>query len=210
MKRTMKLLSTIALLTFVINVFGQTENQEKSRSIEYVKLNRYVDGKLFFKNGDVLERTIKYDNPEELKKLEGTIYYNEPGQQARASVSKDDLEAFEIDGHVWKRITHKGDEQFGIMHFDGALQYYSVFRIPTVRETGDYQEQIFVRKFDGEPIADAILTIKYRKTMIGLVSDHEEMVEKINNKEKGYKSFFAFDKVIQEYNKWYAENHPDN
>ena len=40
-----------------------------------------------------------------------------------------------------------------------------------------------------------------------MVSDNEEIVNKINNKEKGYKNFFTFEKVAKEYNDWYSKNH---
>jgi hypothetical protein len=204
MKTIVKLLLPVVLLAFFINAYGQTENQQKSQSINFGKLESVVPGKLIFKNGDILERRIKYNNPEELKKLEGTIHYDEPGQMAFGNASKDRLEAFEIDGHIWKRVTHKGKEQFGIIHVDGAIQYYSIFKIPFARVTGDYQEQVYVRKLDEDPISDGILKIKYRKTMLSLVSDNEEIVAKITNKEKGYKNLFTFEKVAKEYNDWYS------
>ncbi|MFC2151177.1 hypothetical protein ACFLSE_01505 [Bacteroidota bacterium] len=209
MKTAVKLLLPLILSIFFVRGYAQTENQQNSQSINFSKLGNVVPGKLIFKNGDILEKKIKYDNPEDLKKLEGEIYYDEPSQMAFGSAYKDRLESFEIDGHVWKRITHKGDEQFGIVHVDGAVQYYSVFRIPMARVTGDYQEQSYVRKLDEEPISEGVFMLKYKKTMLSLMSDNEDIKTKIENKEKGYKNFLTFKKVAKEYNDWYSANHPE-
>lgn len=208
--KKLKLLFLVTLsISYLIPGFSQTENQTNSKSIDFNKLGKAVPGKLHYKNGKIEEMIITYDNPEDLKKLTGDIKYTKKEWAAFGTASKDNLEAFEIDGHIWKRITFEGDEQFGIVHIDGAIKYFSLFKIPFARVTGDYKEESYFQKLDQEPISETAFTMKYKKTILSLVSDNEVLKGKFERKEKGYKNFFTFEKVIKEYNAWYAEQHPD-
>ena len=69
MKKNKNLILLVIFLFVFAQGFAQTENQQKSQSIDYYKLGKVVPCKLIFKNGDILEKKIKYDNPEDLKKL---------------------------------------------------------------------------------------------------------------------------------------------
>ena len=208
MKKLQSFLFLTLLASFLYPGFGQTENQQNSQSIDFNKLGKVVPGKVIYKNGKIEEYDIKYDNPEDLIKLDNEIQYTKSDWAAFGTVLKKNLEGFEIDGHTWKRITLKGDEQFGIVHIDGAIKYFSIFNIPFARVTGDYKEIAYFQKLDQEPVVEGNFTLKYRKTILEMVSDNEDLKGKIERKEKGYKNFFTFEKVINEYNAWYAEQHP--
>lgn len=203
-----KLLLFIAIFCSYNSVMAQTENQQNSKSIDFAKLETNVPGKFFYKDGKVEDKVILYQNPEELMKLDNQIHFlmdNDDPKRGIINSPKSNLEAFEIDGHMWKRVTHKDEEQFGIIHVDGAILYYSVFNIPFARVTGDYKEETYVRKLDEKHISDAVLLLKYKKTILNLIKDNEELFNKVNSKEKGYKGMLNFEKVIKEYNTWYAE-----
>jgi hypothetical protein len=119
------------------------------------------------------------------------------------------LEAFEIDKNKWVRMTYDGEEQFGILHIDGVIKDFSVFKIPFARVTGDYIEKRFIQKQDEKPISNSALMMKYKKTIVELVKDNKELAAKITNKEKGYKGFINSVKVINEYNEWHKTEYPD-
>lgn len=211
MKYLHKFLFLVIIVSMALPVLAQTENQKAANSIDFNKLGTYVPGTLYFKDGKVEEVKdgIEYQNPEDAKKLDNKLYYNKANQSARASVSKSDLEAFVVGGNKWVRITHDGDEQFGIMHIDGAIKDYSLFKIKTVRVTGDYIEERFIKKLNEEPIPGTKFMMKYKKTIVELVKDNKELVSKINAKEKGYKGFTRYEKVLKEYNEWYKTKYPN-
>ncbi len=47
----------------------------------------------------------------------------------------------------------------------------------------------------------------FKKNMSSLVADDEELARKIRNKEKGY-GYYDIERIINEYNAWYRQNHP--
>jgi len=208
---TLRTFFAIALaLIIAIPGIAQTEHQKAASSIDYYKLGTYVPGMLIYKDGTIEEWSgIEYQNPERIKKLDNMLYYNKPGQMARASVSQTDLEAFEIGNNKWGRITHDGEEQFGILHTEGAITVYSIFKIPVIRETGDYIEERFIKKLDQEPISFVKFMFKYKKLIVALVEDNQELVSKIKSKEKGYKGLLNSEKVMAEYNLWHKTQYPE-
>lgn len=211
MKTLIKLLGIVMTIAFAIPGLAQTDNQKAATSINFNKLGTYVPGKLYFKDGKVedVEDGVEYQNPEDAKKLDNMLNYNKSNQTARASVSKTKLEAFEVGGNKWVKMTYDGEEQFGILHIDGAIKDFSVFKIPFARVTGDYIEKRFVQKLDEKPISNTSLMMKYKKTIVVLVEDNKELVKKINAKEKGYKGFVNSVKIIEEYNEWHKSQYPD-
>ena len=198
-------------IAIAIPSLAQTDNQKAATSINFSKLGTYVPGKLYFKDGKVedIEDGIEYQNPEDAKKLDNMLNYNKSNQSARASVSKIKLEAFEVGGNKWVRMTYDGEEQFGILHIDGAIKDFSVFKIPFARVTGDYIEKRFVQKLDEKPISNSAFMMKYKKSIIAFVGDNKELAGKISAKEKGYKGFVNSVKVIEEYNEWHKGEYPD-
>ncbi len=199
-------------LTVVLAFPGiaQTDHQKAASSINFSKLGTYVPGMFIYKNGTVEKWDgIEYQSPEYIKKLENILYYNKPNQMARASVSQTQLEAFEIGNNKWARITHDGIEQFGILHMEGAITDYSIFKIPAVRATGDYIEERFIKKLDQEPISYASFMLKFKKHILKLVEDDIELANKIKAKEKGYKRFLNSEKIITEYNLWHETQYPE-
>lgn len=209
--KTLKLLYAFVTAFMLASPAGaQTDNQKAAGSINFDKLGTYVPGKLYYKDGRIEEwEGVEYQNPGEMKKLDNDLHYNKPGQMARAGVNKDLLEAVEIGGNRWVRIEHDGDLQFGIMHIDGAIMDYSVFRIPEIRVSGDYKEERYIRKLDGDPIRNGMFALKYKKTIARLVEDDTELAAKVKNKEKGYKGIFNYGKVLEEYNAWHKEHYPE-
>jgi hypothetical protein len=209
--KTQRPLFMIALILVLgFQGMAQTDHQKAASSIDFTKLGMYVPGTLYFKNGTIEKYDgIEYQNPEKLKKLDNTLFYNKPGQMARASVSQTDLDAFEIGKNKWVIITHGGEKQFGIIHIDGAIKDYSVFRIPVARVTGDYVEERYIRKLDAEPISNGAFMLKFKKHILEMVADDTELIGKINAGEKGYKSFINSVKIVTEYNEWHKTKYPE-
>ena len=207
-KRAIFTITLIVVLTFP--GIAQTDHQKAASSIDFNKLGTYVPGTLYYKNGTIEKSDgIEYQNPENLKKPDNTLRYNRPNQMARASVNQTELDAFEIGGNRWMIIIHNGEKQFGIIHIDGAIKDYSIFKIPVVRVTGDYIEERFIRKLDKDPVSNGIFLLKFKKLMLELVADDTELVNKINAGEKGYKGFINSVKIVNEYNLWHKAKYPD-
>jgi hypothetical protein len=209
--KTQRVLFMIALIVVLgFQGIAQTDHQKAASSIDFSKLGTYVPGTLYYKNGTIEKYDgIEYQNPENLKNPDNTLYYNKPNQMARASVSQTELDAFEIGGNKWVIITHDGEKQFGIIHIDGAIKDYSIFRIPVARVTGDYVEERYIKKLDNEPISNGAFMLKFKKLMLEMVADDTELVSKINAGEKGYKSFINSVKIVTEYNEWHKTKYPE-
>jgi hypothetical protein len=210
MKTPRALLTIAGIVLLGFPVASQTENQKAAASIDFANLGLYLPGILYYKNGNVEKGDrIEYQNPEMLKKLDNVLnYYDWRDPKTQVSVNQAELEAFEIAGNKWIRITHNGEEQFGIIHLDGAIKDYSVFKIPVVRVTGDYIEQRYIRKLDQEPISSGAFMLKFKKYILEMVGDDTELVNKINAKEKGYKAFLDSNNIVTEYNAWYKRQYP--
>lgn len=209
MKVRLKFLAVFCLASLfgVQNINAQTENQKNSQSIDYSRLGTMVPGELVFKDGTVRKARILYANPSDLIKLKNQLEVAYMGMEANSMVDKEDLETFEIDGHIWKRIQFKKDLQFGIVHLDGAIKNFSIFKIPFVRETGDYIEDMYWQKLDEKPIQTAIFLMRFKKTLVSLISDDTDLLQKVNNGERGYKGVVNAEKIIKEYNDWYSTTH---
>jgi hypothetical protein len=209
MKTILKLSFTAFLLVFVLQTFSQTENQRVSKSIDYAKLDKYVPGILFYRDLEMEKVEIYYDNPGKLLLLNNELSIKYPEKNNLfLTASKAFLEAFEIDGHKWQRITYNGKTSFGIVHIDGAIRYISVFSVPPVGATGEFKEESYYQKLDQEPISEIKFTFKYGKTIQELIKDDTELAAKVTAGEKGYKGFFNCNNVLKEYNDWYAAQNP--
>jgi hypothetical protein len=209
--KKLRALFTIALsVAFGFPGIAQTDHQKASGSIDFSKLGTYVPGTLYYKNGTIKKYDgIEYQNPEKLKRPDNTLYYIKPNRIARDSVSQSELDAFEIGGNKWVIITHGGEKQFGIIHIDGAIKDYSIFRIPFARVTGDYVEERYIKKLDNEPVSNGVFMLKFKKLLLEMVADDIELVSKINAGEKGYKSFVNSVKIVTEYNEWHKTKYPE-
>jgi len=183
--------------------FSQTDNQKNSQSIDFAKLGSMVPGELVYKDGTIRKAYILYANPSELIRLNNTLEVAFMGMEANSIINKEDLDAFTVDGHTWKRITYKDDLQFGIVHIDGAIMNFSIFKIPVVRQTGDYIEEVFWQKLEEEPIRATVFLMKYKKTLLTLIADNAELTNKVTNGEPGYKGVLNAEKIVKEYNQWY-------
>jgi hypothetical protein len=179
-------------------VYKVPENVEKAELIGKPVRGYYIDNK-----GNKFDAVIKYQNVAQLQDMTSTflvykIAYNEKG------FAEDETENF-------KTILMKSEvKEFNL----GGNTYY---KAPTpYKATGEWRVKVeelnystvkYIYKTGEAPIGEAGLPLGFKNTMSKLTADNAELSTKIANKEKGY-TFLNAEKIITEYNTWYAKQYP--
>jgi hypothetical protein len=174
------------------------------------------DKVLFYKNPDDSKKdAVKY-RPKDLKAYKvGPRYYESFRFKPSASTyAANDARAWHfvlkvVDGRFslyrWYYETTERSEERVNIDSDNPLNT----KIDLSFSEEDLMHITLGKKQDGELIdfnSFKMLT-GFKKQMSKLVEDYPELAKKIANKEEGYRSF-DLDKIVQEYNEWYAKGHP--
>jgi hypothetical protein len=182
----------------------------------YLMLKNYAanqDKVLFFNSPDDKKYTKKY-KPKELKAYKtGPRYYESFKFKPPSTASSNDAKTYHfilkvIDGpfclYKWYYETPEqtkarlkidkdsplgADIDLSFSEKDLAHHYYGLTPSGEFVNLGSFK-----------------MLTNFRKNMSKLVADDKELAEKITNKEEGYR-YFDIEKIIHEYNDWYAKNH---
>lgn len=175
----------------------------------YIKLVNYIDNQrkaLFYKNQDDEKETEKY-KPKDIKAYKvGPRYY----------------ESFKF----WPETEACG-VHFFLKVIEGPISFYKWYYEPVedskqrIQVNNDkitkvdlsfseekLSTQLIAIKLGGEPeqLDKLKFVTNFKKNMSSYVGDFSELASKIANKEEGY-GFGNIEEIIDEYNKWYLENH---
>lgn len=191
-----KLILTSLLILFVVSIQAQLKlNQSNFNS----KLKGYI---------------IKNDNT----KKEGSIWYLHPLKMMDEVVfngntyKPGEIKGFFVDGNFWISRKFKKKEKFLAISHTGEITVFHHFTLKegessNITSSTEYNISDHMMKLDEEPVQLATYILGFKKKMSAFVSDYPEMARKIAKKEKGY-GILYFDKIVDEYNEWYAENNP--
>lgn len=150
------------------------------------------------------------------------FFTNENDKKPLAKYKPDDIKGYMIADKVYESIAYSGGllkkKNFNLVVTDGKIRIYDWYstkeNFSSIRQqSGESYQDYDARRFDTNtviakdglnPMVHSSLGLKFVERMSELVSENEEMVQKIKNKEKGYKMINMFS-IIAEYNVW-AEN----
>jgi hypothetical protein len=151
------------------------------------------------------------------------FYLNENDKKPTAKYKPEDIKGYMIADKVYESIAYSGGmlkkANFNLVITDGAIRIYEWYSTKEgfaliQQQSGENWKDYDARRFDTktiiakegvDPIEHGILGMQFAKKMPPLIADNKEMAEKVANKEDGYK-FLQMFAVIEEYNKWKAEN----
>jgi hypothetical protein len=151
------------------------------------------------------------------------FYLNENDKKPTAKYKPEDIKGYMIADKVYESIAYSGGmlkkANFNLVITDGAIRIYEWYSTREgfaliQQQSGEDLKAYDARRFDTktiiakggvDPIEYGILGMQFAKKMPPLIADNKEMAEKVANKEDGYK-FLQMFAVIEEYNKWKAEN----
>ena len=153
------------------------------------------------------------------------FYRNEGDKKPIGKYKPEDIAGYQIADKIYKSIPYSGGLSskklnFNLLVQDGQIAQYNFFSNQEGAATAGkndaesweefdarvYSTSIVLQKGDDRPRESNYYMLSFAKRVSELVSDHEELAESVRNKEKGYR-MLKFYEIIEEYNRWYRDNH---
>lgn len=150
------------------------------------------------------------------------FFTHEEDKKATVKYKPDDIKGYKIADKVYESISYSGGlmkkSNFNLVITDGAIRVYEWYSTKEGfsminQQSGESWKDYDARRFDTKtiiakdpsaPMEHSTLGLSWAKKMPDLISDNADMAKKVANKESGYKFINMFE-VIDEYNKWAAE-----
>jgi len=152
------------------------------------------------------------------KKASGSFFYAHPVNLSKEVMfngkiyKPDDLKEFYVNDIKWIPVTAMREKQFAPVSIDGPITTYWAMSLPEgveyISDDAEWEKTEYLRRLDGDPTAAGMMLIGFKKKMSAFVIDYPELAKKIEKKEKGYGAFGQI-AIIEEYNAWYIEQHPE-
>jgi len=221
-----KLLLSLFVLQLFVSADAQLVSLEYPESYEY---QQWYSGQVVTVEGETITGEIQWLNRQYNQRR--VNFRNAGGEKIYKNT---ELKSYTINGQKYQFIDHKDyGKRYAAVVTEGGINIYNYYMLKseasikatntvTYDENGRAINNIeFTRERKDEDFENYIMAIKhdkpkmiqigsptfmmnFKKNMSEYVSDYPELAAKIKNKEKGYK-MLARDKIIIEYNKWYAE-----
>lgn len=228
MKQFFTTLSVLAL-SFISGAQTESANATADWSPEIYQVGKMYPGYVITLEGDTVQGFIKADQRCSIGGLGSSnqntcaFYLNESDKKPAQKYKPTDIKGYKIADKVYESIKYSGGllkaANFNLVVTDGAIRIYEWYstkeNYSTIsKQSGETWAQFDARRFDmkqvvakdpNEPIELAMLGLSFAKKMPDMIADHKELADKVANKEKGY-NFLNIYAVIDEYNKWKAEN----
>jgi hypothetical protein len=144
------------------------------------------------------------------------IFYSDPkNRKTKITYKPEDIKEYMIADKIYKTMNYSGGLmgkplRFLLVKKEGRIGTYVWYEHKgfenMMRQNPTFEDKLIIQKGDEKPIEQTSLYLGFVKKVGELVSDDAELANKVAKKEKGY-GMSNFDKVLEEYNTWYAENH---
>jgi len=119
-----------------------------------------------------------------------------------------EVKAFYAYETLWVSVKLNGKNQFAILKRDGGIrEYVEFYKNETTAQLIDEQKWYW-KANDKKFTNGAKFVMGFKTKMSDYVSDYKSLSKKIADKEKGYR-MFGMNKILDEYNQWFAQNNPD-
>lgn len=209
------------LLFFALTAHAWAQDWSESA----YKVGTDYPGYIITLEGDTTKGWIQALYPMSLEGNQNTcvFYTDSANDETRTKYGPKDLYAYYIKDKFYKSMNYSGGlldspVRFVLQTEPGQIASYTwydgVWEFQPSRQPDESQEDYFGRiyesgiiyqKGDEDPVEHESFALGFKNKMAEFVSDHEELADKVENKEKGYKLLNMLD-IIAEYNEWYAEN----
>ena len=196
MKNLKLLVSFLALFALPILVFAQND----------YRVGDVYEGYILKKDNTKEHGYILFQDP--IKSTERVIFYKDKNnRRSKKTYKPKDLNGYKVGSVEFKTIKYGMIMRvlmFGKIETKGHITVFDVCN--SYDETkGEYTCEMVLQKGDDKPVSSSKFLF-FAKNMSEYISDHKELAKKVKNKEKGYR-LLSMLSIIEEYNKWYEENH---
>lgn len=204
------LLSTLLL-------FAAFASNAQDENIAYVS-GGYMDGYVILADGTQKNGFIRYSDP---YSIQNTVVFftDKDDKKTKEKFDAEDLKEYRV-GEKTYHVIHWSGGMFdkplkgNMLVQDGCIRRYVWYNRPeavmaAVQNPGESDADFLERKYSPQTVYNHVgkdqayqhseFALKFRKKIAELVEDNKELVEKIENKEKGYKLINIY-KIIDEYN----------
>jgi hypothetical protein len=141
-----------------------------------------------------------------------TFYSDPKNKKTKIEYKPEDLKEYMVADKHYVSMNYSGGlmakpVRFLLVKKEGRIKTCIWYEWASLNSDGTnvYTEKEIFQKGDEKPIELTSFLMGYVKKMSELVKEYPEMVKKINDKEKGY-GMLNIEKIIAEYNEWYAKN----
>jgi hypothetical protein len=218
----MKIRSLIAAVFILVatTAFAQDWSGNK------YKFGAKYPGYIITSSGDTVRGFIQHNGRSD-NQVKCVFWTNPDDKKTKKEYEPEDIKGYMVGDKTYRSIQYSGGLmakpwRFNLLITDGHIAAYKFYNkkgdhIPGIQSRGmneteaQYDErmhdedQVFQKGTD-KPVTLQYFGIKFSSKMAEYVSDYPELAKKVEDKEKGYGMLKILD-IIDEYNKWYAENH---
>jgi hypothetical protein len=196
-KKSKQHMSKIFYTFLLVSVLSIAANAQGSKpNLEY----RAYPGTVTTLDGQTIKGYVL--NGDNVRNQRKCIFFTDLNDgRTKTTYNPSDLIGYTVENIQYKSLSYSGNIGFGkagrnflFVAKPGAVATYIYFA------PGD---QLVWQKGDEEPVSNASMLMSFKKSAIKLFSDDAELIQKIENKEKGY-GMLRIDSIVDEYNKWAA------
>lgn len=175
--------------------------------------NKYP-GYIIKNSDDTIYGYIRYGNVVDNQK-KCQFFTNETDKKPSKVYTTKELKGYLVSNTLYKTINYSGGLMSKPLRFlkvdkDGELTMFVFYEEGSVPYNVERKETIVYYKWHDKnfpkPVTNEKFGFSFAKKMSEYVADNQVLSEKIIKKEKGYGLLHIYD-IIDEYNKWYSDNH---
>ncbi len=191
--------------TLVLTVFCMAFCEAQDWSGEVYKTGHLYPGYYITLEGDTVHGYIRHGSKTDNQK-QFEFFENETDRRRTDRFRPADVKEYRVADKTYRTINFSGGLlsrplRFNLLHEDGPIAQYTFYS-----EDKDQEEMIVFHKphdpENADPITLQSFGLRFARNMSAYIHDHEELAEKVANRESGYGMSRLFE-IIREYNEWY-------
>lgn len=167
--------------------------------------NTQAEGYIIMADGTKKEGFIMVSEPQFM--IQDVSYKKSKTAVQFFNYRPNELRAFYANNTLWVPVNLNGTYKFAILKRDGGIREYVDFFKNESSEQEIDQQSWYWKASNQKFTNGAKFVMGFKTKMADYVKDYKSLSKKIADKEKGYR-MFGMEKILDEYNTWYAENNP--
>lgn len=211
-------LFAIMLTVAVTTVFAQDWSGNK------YKFGTKYPGYIITTSGDTVKGFIQHNGRSE-NQVKAVFWTNPDDKKTKKEYEPEDIKGYMVGDKTYRSIQYSGGLmakpwRFNLLVKDGQIAEYRFYNkegdhvgVKTMKpgetqaqyDERMHKEDVVYQKGTDKPVTMQYFGLKFASKMSEYVSDYPELSKKVADKEKGY-GMLQMMNIIDEYNKWYAEN----
>jgi hypothetical protein len=181
------------------------------------QVGKLYEGYYVANTGDTVRGFIRHGNRYD-NQVKCLYYRQELDTKPTATFKPEEISSYKVADKVYRAIHYSGGllekpVRFNLVTKDGGggiteFQFFDEDGTKNADGTPHYTVVYFKPNdpANPKPMSMQDFGLGFAKKMAAFVADNEELSKKVADKEKGY-GMIQIDKIIAEYNTWYAANH---